>query len=218
MGDSEITHTLYAELVQMAENISYIGWDYKRVLKILIDAAKSKNITAEQFQKDMFLICAIVLSRGTNTTEMVKRMSPAGKQAVTRLITTYGITKEKTSFVRIQSIAQVFPHYSACLLAKKVVSPPAGVVIPNLPVYYHFSGAPAIMTNMHKQDWLQWNVEFSKKITKGHDGRGKVGRTMLDDAAHWWSVVAESSSPISEDKKLELKNRLDALENEAGVV
>lgn len=80
-------------LKSLAEEVQYQGFDPDITLRVMWEVKHKKQITDDQFLKDIATMCVVFLTRGTNLKGMVRKMGEAGKQKVLTLETDYALKK-----------------------------------------------------------------------------------------------------------------------------
>lgn len=142
---------------------------------------------------------AFYLMRGTNTGG--KGNSPAASEFVLALTQKFKIQKRPTTpqTLTLARIASAFAATTCAIIAKnhtkvRIVARQKAIDI-NLPLYYAWPGAPAVIPKADKamfNKWLEWATEFDK-IIHSADGKSDQARVKQFAEVAWSSDFFDDS-------------------------
>lgn len=156
------------EIFELRNLFDYDGFN----VRALIARISSFEEDAATRRRDMQMIVAAYLTRGTSLSKIIGKSTVEAQKVLTGLIVKYDIrdhlqgqigTRESVSFSRI---AAAFPHYATGLLASGAVAP--RIPITGLRVGYHHSSAPALIhEEAQLRLWESWAWENDLEINSG---------------------------------------------------
>ena len=150
---------------QAWENFQFQGFDPTITLETLKKSATAAGKTVGSFKEDISFLMFWCVFRGPSFIEKKLGKTPdSGVKKIKTLVREYKIISgqpKSGTDVTLSRIVGTFPHMFAAIVAKNSnkFSPP-GEMVPSLPVYFHFSGAPALMNesmwNAMKEPYFKW--------------------------------------------------------------
>jgi len=158
----------------------YQGFNPDVFYKTIRGLAVSKQIPANQFKSDITLICALVLTRGTDIDKITKRSKESVHKKLNQLKVNYHIVKVRREKLTNETVIMsrftaAFPQICLNLIKTGNIKPK--IEINGLPRELSFNGGVVFIKEsnleMHEA-YKKWSIEFDKLINGQNADEEKV--------------------------------------------
>jgi hypothetical protein len=202
----------------MIEAFRYNGFDPKGFFKLLLNKAKAKGRSRDQFLKDIFDLLGYYMSRGTtiNARGVKDTFHEEMKARITELISLYDIKDNipvnggKADVVTLGRLQATFPAILGIVYASGRAKPigTGGIIEPAL----MFPGGAALIPTKGNYDpllksFVDWSVTFTKIISRRNKATGTKTDKEIQEEQMGWAMIARGSSATTDDEREKFLNK-----------
>nr|DAZ87941.1 TPA_asm: hypothetical protein [Tricladiphe virus] len=169
------------ELAQLERDLAYVGFDVGRIRKRLQDISIQNGRTEQQFIKDVKILVALYLTRGTAALKMQHRSgSEKWKMVAQPVLTMYNLKERvgtNSDTITLSRVANAFPECAASLLCNHRNK--FAHLNPDLPPFLCFPGAASLIPS-DNDELIQEHKRFTRALHKTINRGTKTAEHQLD--------------------------------------